>query len=1094
MTYQIIITEETAANIIIDNNTTNVSITSNEYPITIEYNAVIEQAGGNAYGNANVTTFLASGTNTGNIITTANVSGAFILGNGSQLTGIVATSTYGNANVAANLAAFGSNPISTTGNITAGYFAGNGSLLTNITGANVTGTVANATYALNANAATFATTAVQANVANVANSVAGANVSGTVANATYALNANASTFATQATFATTANAVAGANVSGTVANATYALNSNAATFAGTVTTAAQPNITSVGILTAINTSGNVSAAGNVTGNYFIGNGSQLTGLPATYGNANVAANLAAFANNPISTSGNITSGNLNVGIDAVITGNLTVNGTTTTVNSNTVTINDKFINVANNASSAALANGGGLGVGPVGTEYATLTYNSTANIWTTNIGLSVTGNVTGNVFTGNGSGLTDINAGNIVGAYGNANVANFLGNGFGSNTITTTGNITAGNINTTNYVAFGTAGAQTTAATGQMFWDTTEQTVSLGMNNGVTQQIGLEQYILVKASAAITNGQAVMFTGANGDNVLAAPADTTSVGFRPEYIIGVATQDIANNAFGYITVTGLVHGLNTNAYNVGDILWVSNTTPGALTATRPSDPNFQIEIAAVTKKSGGDGHIQVRVTAFNNLDSLTDVTITSAATGQALVYSGNVWVNGTPQLANTANTVTDAAQANITSVGTLTSLSVSGNVDAGNLRTAGQVTATGNINGANLVATANLTSTQQTVVGTANTGTTGNIVMSGRNIATDMKFSPDGSTGTAQYTGRVMIGTGWLGNNAVGQPSRLAVSDVIERTNTGTNIKHFDVDSIVSLAANVTNSSFRQHGIGTIVRVGGGSAANTYSGSTGAGVVNAFAGIQPQVNIGNVSPYFLGNTTISHASINGGFITINAGSQLGNAYGMIPGLISAGSPTPNITNYTGFASQLSAAPIVTGNAYAYYHPAAVGTAEATATGLAINSGVRGATNYYAFRNDDAVAQVKLGSLRSYNEFQYPTATSGTVNIDKLNAQVQFLNPTANVTIGDLQNFVSVANDGTNNDNQTDTVTLIIQQGATPYTVTMPTGNAAIKYAGGVSTIGATANAVTMVSITAMKSLGNALGSTLYLASVSSEFT
>jgi hypothetical protein len=108
-----------------------------------------------------------------------------------------------------------------------------------------------------------------------------------------------------------------------------------------------------------------------------------------------------------------------------------------------------------------------------------------------------------------------------------------------------------------------------------------------------------------------------------------------------------------------------------------------------------------------------------------------------------------------------------------------------------------------------------------------------------------------------------------------------------------------------------------------------------------------------------------------------------------------------------------------------------------------------------------------------------------------VNIDKNNAQVQFLNPTANVTIGDLQNFVTTANDSVNNDNQTDTVTLIIQQGATPYTVTMPTGNASIKYAGGVSTIGATANAVTMVSISAIRSAANA---TLYLASVSSEFS
>ena len=56
------------------------------------------------YSNADVQTYLASNANvvittTGNITTTANISGAYILGNGSQLTGLPAN--YGNANVEA---------------------------------------------------------------------------------------------------------------------------------------------------------------------------------------------------------------------------------------------------------------------------------------------------------------------------------------------------------------------------------------------------------------------------------------------------------------------------------------------------------------------------------------------------------------------------------------------------------------------------------------------------------------------------------------------------------------------------------------------------------------------------------------------------------------------------------------------------------------------------------------------------------------------------------------------------------------------------------------------------------------------------------
>jgi hypothetical protein len=85
--------------------------------------------------------------------------------------------------------------------------------------------------------------------------------------------------------------VTGANITGTVANATYSTSANAATFAGTVTTAAQPNITSVGTLTTLDVTGNVSAA------FYTGNGSALTGIVSTYGNANVALYLANATTN-----------------------------------------------------------------------------------------------------------------------------------------------------------------------------------------------------------------------------------------------------------------------------------------------------------------------------------------------------------------------------------------------------------------------------------------------------------------------------------------------------------------------------------------------------------------------------------------------------------------------------------------------------------------------------------------------------------------------------------------------------------------------------------------------------------------------------
>jgi hypothetical protein len=234
----------------------------------------------------------------------------------------------------------------------------------------------------------------------------------------------------------------------------------------------------------------------------------------------------------VSVTGNITSGNLLVNTDAVITGNLTVNGTTITVNSNTVTINDKFINVANNASTSTLADGGGIGVGPVGAEYAKLEYDQATNTWNTNIGISITGNLSA---TGN------ITGGNFVGTL----------NGSGAN-------VTA--ISATN------------------------------ISSGTLNQARL-------ANSAVTLGSTSLVLGAT-------------------------------------------------------------------------------------------------VTTIAGLTSITSNTFVGALTGAA----------------TTAGTVTTAAQPNITSVGTLTTVSVTGNVTGGNVRTAGLISATGSITGSSLtVGTGNIT-------------------------------------------------------------------------------------------------------------------------------------------------------------------------------------------------------------------------------------------------------------------------------------------------------------------------------------------------------------------------------------------------
>ena len=110
----------------------------------------------------------------------------YFSGNGSLLTGILANNVTGLGNIASiNLDGNVSNLLTGNGTFVAiptdvananyANFAGNAF---SVDGANVSGTVANATYAANAGNANFANTATTANTANSANSVTLANVSG----------------------------------------------------------------------------------------------------------------------------------------------------------------------------------------------------------------------------------------------------------------------------------------------------------------------------------------------------------------------------------------------------------------------------------------------------------------------------------------------------------------------------------------------------------------------------------------------------------------------------------------------------------------------------------------------------------------------------------------------------------------------------------------------------------------------------------------------------------------------------------------------------------------------------------------------------
>lgn len=184
---------------------------------------------------------------------------------------------------------------------------------------------------------------------------------------------------------------------------------------------------------------------------------------------------------------------------------------------------------------------------------------------------------------------------------------------------------------------------------GMLEWNPDDGTVDLTLNNEVTLQIGQEQVFYGKAQGAIANGEAVMFAGAQGDHLLFTKADMQSPGFRDEYVIGVATQSLANNQFGFVTTTGKVRDLNTSEFAEGALLYLDPTQAGRLIDSEPTSPEQVILIAAVTRSHNNHGTIFVRPTFSRRLNELNDVLISTVTEGEIISWndSDKVWENRT---------------------------------------------------------------------------------------------------------------------------------------------------------------------------------------------------------------------------------------------------------------------------------------------------------------------------------------------------------------------------------------------------------------------------------------------------------------
>ena len=547
----------------------------------------------------------------GNLSVTGNISsGNANLGNlaiANYFTGTLTTNAQPNITSVGTLGNISVTGNSNLGNLaSANFFSGDGYLLSNLTvasGSTIVSGSSNVKVELNSN--------VNVTVAGVANIVTftstGSNVNGYLT--------------------VTGNVTSGNANLGNAATANYFIGNlyGPANTANTVTTNAQPNITSVGTLTSLDVSGNITS-GNVYANsglikaqYLQGDGSNLTNLSAgvilVNGNSNV----------------NIPIANGNVNISAVGNANILV-----------VT---------------------GTGVNVDGTINATGT---------------ITGNFSGNVITasqGNITSLGNLTSLTVTGTSNLGNVGNvkITGGASGGYLFTDgTGNLTFGSIVNTppgganNDVQFKDGG--TYQGSSNFTFNPTSNLVSINGNLSVTGNANVGNL-----NATLLTGTLTTASNQQANIRLLGTLDYLIINTAGYLSMGAGTITAGNINLTAIGSANLGNSATAN-YFIGNFYGTANTATTATNASallQNTSSATTVYPIFTTSSANGNSSAVLNTSISANLGnaSITATTFVGALSGAATS-------------ATTAGTVTTAAQGNITSVGTLTSLNSSGNITA----------------------------------------------------------------------------------------------------------------------------------------------------------------------------------------------------------------------------------------------------------------------------------------------------------------------------------------------------------------------------------------------------------------------------
>lgn len=190
-----------------------------------------------------------------------------------------------------------------------------------------------------------------------------------------------------------------------------------------------------------------------------------------------------------------------------------------------------------------------------------------------------------------------------------------------------------------------------TGGVGRIVWNDADGTLEFGLKGGnVTLQIGQEQVALVKHAdnSGLTEGKAVYVVGSDGSNKTVRYAQANSEATSSK-TFGIMTESATGGAKAFCATHGLVRNIDTFGLTEGAAVWLSPSTPGGLTTTKPTAPDHLVLLGWCVKSHAVNGMIFVHVVNGFELDELHNVSINSGtlADGDILKYDAvtQLWKN-----------------------------------------------------------------------------------------------------------------------------------------------------------------------------------------------------------------------------------------------------------------------------------------------------------------------------------------------------------------------------------------------------------------------------------------------------------------